>query len=192
MELDKVINGLKNNDLTSKEILEWKSEKSFNLWHCFAATNNVECFNKISSLVSKSKLVEKLSERNELGDLPVHLAALNSNLDILKTIVKATNTLDSLDAQNRNVAMICLRNKDKEVIDFTLNHTKNINQKDRRNHNLLDYSLTYSDSFYQKIMDLGCIPQEKEKAKLITPIAEDKEESILEFVQNNKKKIALN
>lgn len=187
MELDNVINKLKDNDLNSKEILEWESEKSFNLWHIFAATNNLKYFNKISSTVSKEKLIEKLNEKNEMGDLPVHLAAWDGNLDILKSILKLTNNLDALDQQDRNVAMICLKNKDKELIDFSLKHTKNINQKDRHNHNLLQYAQSYCDaSTYQKIIDLGCTPDEKTKTST-TPIQE-KEESILEFVQNNKKK----
>ena len=191
MELDKVINSLKNNDLSSKEILEWKSEKLFNLWHTFAATNNLECFNKISSIVSKPKLIEKLNEKNELGDLPVHLAAWDGNIDILKSVVKLTNTLDVLDSQNRNVAMICLKTKNKEIVDFSLKHTKNINQKDRHNHNLLQYAQSYSDpATYQKLTELGCIPEEKRKQ--LIPASQEKEESILEFLQNNKKKIALN
>lgn len=192
MELEQVINKLKNNDLTSKEILEWKSEKSFNLWHIFAATNNVESFNKISTTVSKSKLIEKLNEKNDLGDLPVHLAAWDGNIEILKSIVKTTNTLDVLDEQNRNVAMICFKNKDKELIEYSLQYTKNINQKDRHNHNLLQYAQSYSEpSVYQKLVDLGCKTEEKIKIPSIsTPLKQ--EESILEFVQNNKKKIALN
>lgn len=190
MELDKIINRLKSNDLSSKEILEWKSEKLFNLWHTFAATDNLEYFNKISSIVSKPKLIEKLNEKNELGDLPVHLAAWDGNIDILKSVVKFTDNLDALDSQNRNVAMICLKTKNKKIVDFSLKHTKNINQKDRHNHNLLHYAHSYSDSAtYQKLTELGCIPEEKRKQ--LTPVSQEKEESILEFVQNNKKKIAI-
>ena len=191
MELDKVIDVLKNNNLSSKEILEWKSEKSFNLWHTFAATNNLECFNKISSIVSKPKLIEKLNEKNELGDLPVHLAAWDRNINILKSIVKVTNTLDVLDAQHRSVAMICLKTKDKELFEFSLKHTKNMNQKDRHSHSLLQYAQSYSDpATYQKLIDLGCIPEDKKKP--LVHAIQEKEESILEFVRNHKKKIVIN
>lgn len=194
MQEEKIISQLKNNELTSKEILDYKLDEDCNLWHICAKQENSGMFNKISNLCSKTQVAIKLNEKNKLGDLPAHLAAWAGNLEALKTIVKFTDNLDYLDSQKRNVAMICIKSKNKKTIDYALEHTKEINQQDKHKQTLLHYAQHFSDAnTYEKIFLLGCDSKlENTYGKVSQSPVSEESESIIEFVNKNKKRVLLN
>lgn len=188
MEEEKIISQLQNDEMTLPQILNFKLDEGYNLWHLCAKQENADLFNKISQLFTKQQVTEKLNEKNKLGDLPAHLAAWSSNLDVLKTIVKYTDNLDFLDSQKRNVAMICIKSKNKKMIDYTLENTKQINQQDKHKQTLLHYAQHFSDATtYEKIILLGC-ESKLENMHGKTPQAPITEygESIIDFVNKNK------
>ena len=189
MTKEEITKILESNNFSLREIFSYKTQEGFNLWHLCAKQKDSLLFNKICALFSSEQIKEKLNEKNELGDSPAHLAAWVENKEVLKTIVKYNTNLDYLDSQNRNIAMIVIKikPKDKELINYTLEHTKQINQQDNQKRTILHYAQHFSDpEIYEKIISLGCNLNIKSRfgEKPKSPHVEFTE-SILDFVNKN-------
>ena len=191
-EIENIIQKIMNNEINYQDALVWKNENKFNLWHITAQENYI-AFEKLSNLVSKEQFAEKIKEKNSVGDNVAHTAAWAGKIDALKLIVKITQqNLDYTDEQNRNILMICIKNKDKKLIDYAIKNTEDFNHQDKHKQTILHYVQHFSDaSTYQQIVKLGC--DELLKNNLgktpIMPIKQD-DDSILDFIAQNKKKIS--
>lgn len=192
IEIESIIQKIMNNEIISKDSLSWKNENKFNLWH-ITAQENYPVFEKLSYLVSKEEFIEKIKEKNSIGDTVAHTAAWAGKLEVLKLIVKISNqSLDYTDEQNRNISMICLKNKNKKLIDYILKNTEIFNHQDKHKQTLLHYAQHFSDaSTYQQIVKLGCDESLKNNlGKTATMPIKQEDDSILDFVAQNKKKVS--
>lgn len=141
-----VISKVINNTISKAEILSWKDDRNHNLWHIFAGSDGNSFFSAISNKVSQQDLELKLSERNDLGDTPIHIATWSNNVNIIEFLnQREINFNNFTDNQNRTILFIATEMNYQKIIDICLTQDVDFEHTDHKGRSILQYAKSYDN-----------------------------------------------
>lgn len=183
MIIKKIIEG----SVTKQELLSWKDDVGNNLWHILSSenidSNSNYYFFQICNKIQPEELKEKIFEKNNLGDTPLHIIAWSNSSKLLKYLLEqqSIDLNQAIDNQGRNIGFIATEMSHIEIIDLCFDHKIDLSHHDKKGKTLENYALSYDNKH--------CIA----KIKKIKNIADnsaishaDNSNEILSFFQDNK------
>ncbi len=181
-----IITKVFDNSIIKDELLSWKDERGHNIWHLLSSGKNDEAFFNICQKVTKSELKQKLNEKNELGDTPLHIAAWSNATKVIDYLLNQEDIdfNQYLDNQCRTIVFIATEMNHTTIIDLCFEKGVNLDLLNNKGKTLEYYALSYDNE--------NCL----EHIKKIKKVDENNNDvvdnggEILNFFEQNKKFLA--
>lgn len=181
-----IITKVFDNSIRKDELLNWKDERGHNVWHLLSSGKNDDAFFNICKKVTKSELQQKLNEKNELGDTPIHIAAWSNATKVIDYLLNQENIdfNQYLDNQGRTIVFIATEMNHTDIIDLCFEKGVNLDLLNNKGKTLEYYALSYDNQ--------NCL----EHIKKVKNVDEnnnyvvDNGGEILNFFEQNKKLLA--